>query len=93
MVCKQRFGLCSNSRPTLGGFAMPESRPDHEVTVARRPNGAATEAQVSYAFVSLSPEGNKYLVEFFESYYRSYIESWRTAIEHYLTTGTLLKGH
>ena len=42
-----------------------------------------TRARVAYTFTALSEEGNKYLADFTESYFRDYIESWQTAIERY----------
>ena len=43
----------------------------------------ATRAQVSYTFTALSEEGNTYLAEFNEAYYRDYIESWIPAIHQF----------
>ena len=48
-------------------------------------DGGATRAQVSYTFTALSDGGNEYLAEFNEAHYRDYIESWRPAIDDYLT--------
>ncbi len=53
-----------------------------EVQCDAAPEGT-TRVRVAYTFTALSEEGNKYLADFTEPYYRDYIESWRAAIERY----------
>ncbi|HNB52183.1 MAG TPA: hypothetical protein PK530_09590 [Anaerolineales bacterium] len=49
-----------------------------------------TRVTVEYVYTALSEAGNMFLKGFTESHYTHFIQSWETAIHHFLETGTLL---
>jgi hypothetical protein len=49
-----------------------------------------TEADIRYSYTGLSPEGNREVARYNESWFRHKMQSWEKAINHYLTTGSLI---
>ena len=52
-----------------------------------------TRADVTYIFTALTERGNDALGKYTEAYFREWIASWETAINHYLRHGSLLQHH
>jgi hypothetical protein len=44
----------------------------------------ASSAHITYTLTALTESGNSYLAAFTQEHYRTYIDSWQTAIAHYL---------
>ncbi|HUI53075.1 MAG TPA: hypothetical protein VLX60_14920 [Terriglobales bacterium] len=49
--------------------------------------GDATTAHIQYTYTALSPEGNREVERFTETWFRHKMQSWESAINHYLRTG------
>ena len=49
-----------------------------------------TTARISYTYTGLSPEGNREVERYDENWFRHKMQSWETAINHYLRTGKLI---
>jgi hypothetical protein len=71
----------------------PESRVAR-IEVQCSPNtDGTTQAQVTYTFTALSEQGNSFISTQTEESHRHRIESWKTAINHYLRHGAPLQHH
>jgi hypothetical protein len=55
------------------------------------PEGAGCEAQVTYAHTSLGPAGDELVASFTAEHYQKFMQSWEKALNHFLTTGRLLR--
>jgi len=55
------------------------------------PEGAGCEAQVTYAHTSLGPAGDELVGSFTAEHYQKFMQSWEKALNHFLTTGRLLR--
>ena len=55
--------------------------------------GGTTQAEVAYTHTALTPEGNAYIATHTGEFHRHRIESWKTAIDHYLAHGHALPHH
>lgn len=68
--------------------------PDHTVgklEIALAADGAqGTKAEVAFSYTSLGPSGDAFLEQFTEDSYRSSMEEWERALNHYLSTGRKL---
>lgn len=53
---------------------------------------ATARATISYSCTSLSREGDRFLQSFTEKNFRTSMQAWETAINHYLKTGERLAG-
>ena len=51
-----------------------------------------TRATISYNYTALSPEGDQALLVFTEERFRTSMQAWEKAMNHYLKTGKLLTG-
>ncbi|NIM90967.1 MAG: hypothetical protein GTO17_08465 [Candidatus Aminicenantes bacterium] len=49
-------------------------------------------ATISYSYTALSRKGDRVLQTFTEESYRTSMQAWETAMNHYLKTGELLAG-
>ena len=49
-----------------------------------------TEADIRYSYTGLSSEGNREVARYDVSWFRNKMRSWEKAINHYLTTGSLI---
>jgi hypothetical protein len=53
----------------------------------------STQVEVTYTHTALTPEGNAYIAMQTGEFHRHRIESWKTAIDHYLAHGHALSHH
>ena len=60
-----------------------------EIALAGDGDGG-TSAEVSYTYTSVGPEGDAFLEEFTEAWYRDFMERWERTLNHYLSTGEKL---
>ncbi len=66
---------------------LPQSHTSR-IDVACAPSGVrASTARITYTLTALTEQGNSYLATFTQEHYEAYIESWQTAITHYLLHG------
>jgi len=49
-----------------------------------------TEADIRYSYTGLSPEGNREVARYDDAWFHHKMQSWEKAINHYLTTGSLI---
>jgi hypothetical protein len=49
-----------------------------------------TAARIRYTYTGLSPEGNREVERFGEGWFQKKMQSWETAINHFLRTGKLI---
>ena len=54
-------------------------------------SGRGTEAEVTYSHTSLGPAGDELVDGFTDEYYLQFMEEWEARLNHYLTTGTMLR--
>lgn len=52
--------------------------------------GSITRAHIQYTYTGLSPEGNKEVARFDDKWFRTKMEGWEKAINHYLRTGKVI---
>jgi hypothetical protein len=50
-----------------------------------------TEAHITYRHTSLGPEGDDFVANFTEDYYRQFMRDWESRINHYLAHGVALQ--
>jgi len=50
-------------------------------------SGGTTSARISYSYTGLSMEGNREVESYDEEWFRHKMQSWETAINHYLNSG------
>ena len=67
-----------------------------EVTASRlsislAPSPAGTDARVTYTHTSLGPEGDAFVAAFTQEYYEAFMREWEAQLNHYLTTGEMLR--
>jgi hypothetical protein len=55
------------------------------------PEGAGCISEVTYAHTSLGPAGDELVAAFTTEYYQKFMQSWEEALNHFLTTGCLLR--
>ena len=53
--------------------------------------GGRTAAEVAYTHTSLGPQGDEFLAGFTADWYRDFMETWETELNHFLATGTKLR--
>ena len=56
----------------------------------RRTAQDTTEADIRYSYTGLSPEGNREVARYDESWFRHNMQRWEKAINHYLKTDSLI---
>lgn len=49
------------------------------------------DAEITYCHTSLGPDGDRFIESFTESFYRKFMQEWEQRLNHYLTTGTILR--
>jgi len=57
------------------------------IQLAATPGGS--EAVVTYTHTSLGPEGDKFVADFTEEYYRDFMQDWEMRLNFFLKTGTI----
>jgi hypothetical protein len=62
-----------------------------KLTIQLRPVGDGSEATITYAHTSLSPEGDTFLESFTEEHYRQFMGDWEARINYYLLNGCVLR--
>ncbi len=62
------------------------------ITIQLRAAVAGSEAEIAYSHTSLGPAGDAFVASFSESYYRKFMEDWESRLNHFLRTGSKLKG-
>lgn len=50
------------------------------------------DAEVTYSHTSLGPAGDRVVDAFTEAHYQSFMRDWEARLNHYLRTGSLLRG-
>jgi hypothetical protein len=50
-----------------------------------------SEAQITYKHTSLGPDGDAFIANFTEDYYRQFMRDWESRINHYLAHGVALQ--
>jgi hypothetical protein len=55
------------------------------------PEGDGCMAEVTYAHTSLGPAGDELVAAFTAEHYQQFMQSWEEALNHFLTTGCLLR--
>jgi hypothetical protein len=56
----------------------------------QRKSPGMTESSIRYCYTGLSPQGNDEVARYDNAWFRNKMESWEKAINHYLTTGSLI---
>ena len=51
----------------------------------------STFADISYTYTSISDYGDEMIADLTEEHFRSFMETWENEVNHFLTTGTLLR--
>ena len=62
-----------------------------KLTIRLRSVDSGSEATITYAHTSLGPEGDAFIASFTEEHYREFMQDWETRINHYLSTGNILR--
>lgn len=60
------------------------------IELANAPHGC--DATVTYSHTSLGPAGDEFVAAFNAAYYLDFMQAWERAMNHFLRTGTLLRG-
>jgi hypothetical protein len=61
-----------------------------QIQISLEPAAGNTRAIVRYTYTALSPEGNREVEHYDETWFKSKMQGWEAAINHYLRTGTLI---
>lgn len=61
--------------------------PGYNVANAQAPEGRKTSAHIQYTYTALSPDGNRQVARYDETWFREKMQGWEAAINHYLKTG------
>ena len=62
-----------------------------KLSIQLHPAAGGSEAEITYAHTSLSPEGDTFVASFTEEYYRQFMRDWEARINHYLVHGSILR--
>ena len=62
------------------------------LTIQVRAAEGGSEATVRYTHTSLGPEGDAVVAAFTEEHYAAFMRDWEARLNHYLATGSLLRG-
>jgi len=54
-------------------------------------SAVGTDAEITYAHTSLGPKGDAFIAGFTEAYYRQFMQEWEARLNHYLSTGEMLR--
>ncbi len=63
-----------------------------KLTIEVRDAADGSAADVTYSHTSLGPQGDVFVTSFTAEYYVQFMREWEDRINHYLATGTALKG-
>lgn len=80
--------------PDAGFVEMLKIIPDVtacRLTIQLRAAGAESEADITYSYTSLGPDGDQFVASFTEDSYRQFMQDWETRINHYLRHGKPLR--
>ncbi len=59
-----------------------------KIDIALKERGpSACEVEVTYTFVALDPEGERFLAEYTQESFAAFMTAWERALDHYLRTG------
>ena len=61
-----------------------------EIHLSLERSAGNTRTLIRYTYTGLSPEGNRQVERFDETWFRHKMQSWEAAINHYLRTGKLI---
>lgn len=76
-----------------GFLEMIKTTPDEtacRITIQLRPSDRGSDATVTYSHTSLGPKGDAFVESFTEEYYRAFMQTWETRLNHYLVHGNIL---
>lgn len=62
------------------------------LTIRVTPAAEGSEAVITYSHTSLGPAGDELVAGFTEEFYSRFMSDWESRMNHYLATGTLLRG-
>jgi hypothetical protein len=62
-----------------------------KVEISLTATAAGSEAEISYSYTALSPAGEAFLAEFTADWYQTFMEEWEAAMNHYLSTSTMIQ--
>jgi hypothetical protein len=62
-----------------------------KLAISLSPSITGTDAEVTYSHTSLGPAGDLFIDGFTEEHYRRFMEDWESRLNHYLTTGRMLR--
>lgn len=57
------------------------------IEISLKPSADNTKARIRYTYTGLSPEGNREVARYDETWFREKMQGWESAINHYLKTG------
>ncbi len=61
------------------------------LTIRLTPSATGTDAEVTYLHTSLGPAGDAFVEAFTAEHYELFMRDWEARLNHYLTTGTMLR--
>ena len=62
------------------------------LTIQLRAAAPGSEAEITYTHTSLGPEGDRFVAGFTAEHYDEFMREWETRLNHFLATGTCLRG-
>ena len=62
-----------------------------KLLIQLQPTATGSEATVSYTHTSLGPAGDAFITSFTEEHYQKSMQDWEAKINHYLSTGNILR--
>lgn len=60
------------------------------LTIQLRSSPGGCDAFIAYSHTSLGPEGDQFVASFTDDFYRDFMQTWESKINHYLHHGTAL---
>ena len=61
------------------------------VSILVRQGSGGSEAEITYTHTSLGPAGDAFIASFTEDHYRRFMGDWEARMNHYLSTGAILR--
>jgi hypothetical protein len=62
-----------------------------KLTIQLQPTDKGSDAIITYSYTSLGHEGDVFIESFTEEYYRKFMQTWESCINHYLVHGKALR--
>jgi len=62
-----------------------------KLSIALTATDEGTDARVTYSHTSLGPVGDEFIEGFSEEYYAVFMRDWESRLNHYLSTGEMLR--